>query len=108
MQNPFRHLNARHLCCEEFNQINLDGFFVRVFTNLEIPCVVSFILGGSVDDQGSVWLVWQCIRLCTVTSWSCGREKLFTRMGGMRRKPSTIYENTNKNPSWELSDADGS
>ena len=37
MQNPFRHLNARHLCCEEFNQINLDGFFVRVFTNLEIP-----------------------------------------------------------------------
>ena len=37
------------------NQINLDGFFVRVFTNLEIPCVFSFILGGNVDNQGSVW-----------------------------------------------------
>ena len=55
MQNPFRHLNARHLCCEEFNQINVDGFFVRVFTNLEIPFVFSFILRGSVDNQGSIW-----------------------------------------------------
>jgi hypothetical protein len=55
VQNLFRHLMARHLCCEEFNQINLDGFFVRVFTNLEIPFVFSFILGGSVDNQGSVW-----------------------------------------------------
>ena len=36
-------------------QMNLDGFFVRVFTNLEIPFVFSFILGGSVDNQGSVW-----------------------------------------------------
>ena len=47
-------------------------------------------------------------RLCTVTSWSCGREKLFTRMGGMRRKASKFYENTSKKPSSELSDADGS
>jgi hypothetical protein len=37
------------------NQINLDGFFVRVFTNLEIAFVFSFILGGNVDNQGSVW-----------------------------------------------------
>ena len=37
------------------NQINLNGFFVRVFTNLEIAFVFSFILGGNVDNQGSVW-----------------------------------------------------
>jgi hypothetical protein len=55
VQNLFRHLMARYLCCEEFNQINLDGFFVRVFTNLEIAFVFSFILGGNVDNQGSVW-----------------------------------------------------
>ena len=47
-------------------------------------------------------------RLCSVTSWSCGREKLFAGMGGMSRKASKFYETTGKNPSWELSDADGS
>ena len=47
-------------------------------------------------------------RLCSVTSWSCGREKLSARMGGMSRKASKFYEKTSKNPSWELSDADGS
>ena len=53
MQNLFRHLMARYLCCEEFNQINLDGFFRA--RRLEIPFVFSFILGGNVDNQGSVW-----------------------------------------------------
>ena len=46
---------------------------------------------------------------CTGSSrCSCGREKLSARIGGMSRKASKFYENTNKNPSWELSDADGS
>ena len=30
------------------------------------------------------------------------------RIGGMSRKASKFYEKTTKNPSWELSDADGS
>ena len=44
-----------------------------------------------------VWLAMHWLDYVTVTSWSCGREKLFTRMGSMSRKASKFYENTNKN-----------
>ena len=63
--NHFRHQMARHSSWEDFNQTNLDDFPVRIFAIFEIArfplfiflnlCIFSFILGGTVDHQGSVW-----------------------------------------------------
>jgi len=63
--NPFRHHTARHSSWEDFNHTNLDDLSVRIFAIFEIsrfpgpppqiPIVFYFILGGTVDHQGSVW-----------------------------------------------------
>jgi hypothetical protein len=62
--NPFRHHTARHSSWEDFNHTNLDDLLVRIFANFgisrfpphpRIPIVFYFMLGGTVDHQGSVW-----------------------------------------------------